>query len=431
MAKKSSDFEGMDWGGEEMFPLDDFDGMGPDGEEQKGIVSYLKNLFVKTGGAALKGAAHTLMPDVVDMVGELPSVKDEMVEAFSKEVRQITGDINKLRGGKDKKLDVKAIVKGTMDEFKNAFKTGDFTFGTQDFNMDDMIGKEDDWDEEDVKNPETLATTKSAEKVATTIGKTSSAQMAQDFKMHRAREKGADLRHGHTLAYLSNINENIAKLANFNATIGTQSAQAQMEYSAKALAFQKDTYDLLASVYVNTKKATDEEKDASVNSIFGMGFDGAGWGKRVSKQVIGKFKDSAAGALADMLGMTADMLGMGGSPAQMLKSQVFGMIPKLLLGDERMKKFETLNEQFTKLPGVLNRKLVSMAEKSDNPILKMVGDLIGLKDDPLKTYQSNEIKGLTDTAKFDKKFYTSVTDVIPALLSKIYSATSGQRGDIL
>lgn len=432
---------------EEFFPLnEDIDSIdGKDKNKPVTFKSYTKNLL-STTSAALKGVSKVLLPETSEIISQIGIAKDTAVDAARIKIDKVREQLQRKSTGKSMKETVSSFVKEIGNDVKKAIKTGDFTFGANDQSL--SFGDEFDFEDNDLndgivnleksdnikiyKSEESNLSNLSnqlkdnAEKSSSIAISLEKASETQNMKLYVASENSEKARHIQSVGYISNIDSNVEKIAKYFATIGIQSVSAQMEYSQKQLALQEDVVKLLNIIKEQTFTPRNDSKESYsgglLSSIFGSGFNGSEWSNTILKNFSEAFEYSPIGSMISGLG-TARSMGMG-SKGSMIGS-LFSMIPGLFLNTESRVKLENFDSLIKTLPGIANAKLNQMAMTSDNPFFRMLGSFLGVKELSTKKVDLG-IKDLGAKANFDQKFYHTVTDAIPGLLSKILAVQSGQ-----
>ena len=426
--------DGLDLNIDEFFPLDDDleSGFEGDGKSPPSFKSYTKML----GKSALHGAktlGETFLPSVSDLIMQLGFAKDTAVEEAKSQIEKASEMAKKQTGGKNLRQIAKSMGEEIVGELKQAVKTGDFRFQDKmDFGFDDF----DDDEDASVQATEKLAETtveasKDSIKANFAIHEST---MKQNAKLYASAEAGENVRHVQSVGYLANLDSNVSKITKFIGTVGAQTSAAQIEYYEKNLAMQQDVVKLLNTIKEQTFSprnddlSDSEREESEMAAVFGGGFDGSRWMENVIKNAKGMLEDSPLGMMASSLGGYADMKETSGDSlfsGKGLMKGLLGAIPGLFLSTEARMKLGNLNEMFEDLPRILSSKFNRMALTSDNPILRSIGGLLGVKDISTTTVDFG-IKDLGAKATFDQKFYRTVTDAIPGLLSKILAVSSGQ-----
>lgn len=443
MAKnKDFDDDNLDFDLDEFFPLEgDFDSS-DDKSKTPTFKSYTKNLL-KTAKTGLIGLADNLLPAAGDLVRELGFAKDTAVDIVKEKTEKLAESINERKSGKSIKDTLKEYKDDIVKDVIKAAKTGDFTFGAG--NSDLSFG--DDFDFNDDSNEKSSDTStsnaknydsdlekvvnkfkESSEKTSSIAIALEKSSQAQNVKLYSASESSSSARHLQSIGYISNIDENVSKIAKYFATVGLQSVSAQMEYSEKALLLQQDSIKLLNMIKDQTYTPPNNEGDdigegGLLSSIFGFGLDGSKWMETIMKNIGSTIEDSPIGAMLSSFG-TLDSMG-GLSPKSLIGDTLLDSIPGIFLDSKSRVKLEKFNDLLRSAPGLLNAKFNQMAMTSDNPILRTLSSFLGVKELSAKKVDLG-IKDLNAKASFDKRFYHTVTDAIPGLLSKLLAIQSGQ-----
>lgn len=418
------------------------------------FVSYTKNLL-KTAKFALGTMAEATLPNAVKLVTELGIAKDTAVDAAKEEIDKISDYINKKKRDSNGKS-IKETIAGYKDDLikgvKEAARTGDFTFGSGDVDLsmfndtsfisdvDETTGSSKSSNKTDAKKAvsseeifaeqSNINSAKNA-KIAIALEKSS---QTQNFKLYSASMSVENARHLQSIGYLSSIDSNVSKITKYLATVGSKGIAAQFEYSEKNLALQQDSVKLLNTIREQTYTPPSTENkiggDSVLSSIFGNGLSGSAWMEHIISNIKETAANSPLGLLTSALGM-ADQMGVskGLDPKKEGITRLFKMIPNLLLNQETKMKLGNFNQFIPSIPSLLNAKFNQLALTSDNPLLRGIGSYLGVKELSSKKIDLG-VKDLDKKALFDKKFYTTVTTIIPSLLSKMLASQTG-TGEIV
>ena len=268
--------------------------------------------------------------------------------------------------------------------------------------------------------------------------------------------------HIEKMGILKNIATNIGK----NIEQGNISLRAQMEYSAKSLAFAQDTAAMIKEVRDSIWKMSkpEEKEEVDRRSMFGKVF---GNGSSLNlKEWLGYYKNNAklnaAGGMLDSLSMLPEaietMAGMGMSPAQAVKSMAGGMIfdtiTDAFINRDTRKKINAFNVGLKSLPGAINAKLGELGKDSGKiedvinriPILGKILDRHNLsgKAAELISNQASYAHMMDSTTvlsekymmgdpnavhPFDNKAHKVLTEVIPYQLSEINAGVNHKEAE--
>lgn len=474
----------FDTGGmNEFFPLEDM-GSSKTDKAPVGVKGYLKNVAKSVVNLGYKVNKH-LYPDVFNLGEDIFDNSESNSRVSAKQA------ISQIKSkAKEYKNTAKDVIKEISDDAKKAVKTGyfvkteeeamdmgdsfgdllgdDFDIGG-DFSYNDLTDIGDDSSEfgggsinshistsETIVKAEaasTLAMLKSNTKMRSTIAGAAQAQIKSESIRFAQQLEIENERHRQKMSVLKNIATNIGKQIEQN----NVSIRAQMEYSAKSLAFAQDTAAMIKEVrqaifkISNPKKSADGNIKSEYEKIYG---DGTRFNK---KAFLKNFKEVSAansfGGMLDNLKMIPEMIGqftqMGMSPAQAIKSLGGDMIRDSII--DAMTKGSTktsmrrFNDAVRGLPAAFNRKLLQWSEDDTvtNVLNKVGGILPGFIGDKLKNNEtiSNFIRDQLGFASvrdsvntlskrydlgnpdevhpFDNKAHTYLTEVIPHYLSNI------------
>ncbi len=428
----------MDLGEDEFFPLGDDDG--GSSSLASSPMEYMANVG-KSVGAGILAVTEQFLPAVGDIARELQVAGDETASDYENKFRTQREKLQKVIEGKRKGIDPKTIVADTRDaigkELLDAVKSGDFRF--QDLSGGFGGGDIDlgfDSDVEVVDNSSELkeiamTTVAAAQSTNNTNMKLFEATSNQNVKMFNRETAVNQIQHSQSMGYIHSIDSNVKKMTHFFSTVGTKAFAAQMEYGTKDLEMTKVTMNLLKEIQKNTYVPPNEDvtsERGKLASIYGMGFDGSAWGEGVRNNITNMFENSAVGSMMGSMGMLMDDesgMAPSGSLGNRIIKGAMKKVPSMMISPEMQGKFDMLNERIETMPDMVNSKINEIARYSDNPILRMMGSSLGIKELTTKKVDLG-VKNLDETANFDRRFYTTVTDVVPGLLSKILAATTGE-----
>ena len=487
----------FDTGGmSEFFPLEKPE---KNNKPPKGTKGYLKNVAKSVFNLGVKVNKH-LYPEVFDL-GESIGIGSNNENRIN--VKGILADTNreikKWSGiGKD-------LVKEVGKDAKEAIRTGyfvktedeamdmddmfgdvlgdDFEFdgesisfkGEDNFSLDDGgFGPDDDGDSttgakldfgEAIVKSEYASTKAIVSSNAKMLNSTLSATQAhiKNEKLIFAQQMSVlQEHHVEKMGILRNIATNIGK----NIEQGNISLRAQMEYSAKSLAFAQDTAAMVKEMRDSMWKMTKPEQKQEVDrkSLFGKVF-GNGTGlniKEWAKYYKGNAKFNAAGGIFDSIGMLPEMIetmaGMGMTPAQAIKSIAGGMITDTItdafVNKDTRKKINAFNVGMRSLPGAINAKLGELADNPDkieNAIdrIPILGNFLNKhkwsgKAAELLSNQASYAHMVDNTTvlsekymmgdpnavhPFDNKAHKVLTEVIPYQLSEINAGVNHKEAE--
>ena len=405
-------------GGDELFPLDNSSrqkGKNP----PKGVKGYLKNVVKSAFNLSVK-VNKSLYPSVFELAenskwedggGNKFDIK-KTIDKYAKTIKDVAhgaADIGKEIAN-DAKTAIKTgyFVKSEEEEMDlgDAFGDmmgddfGDFGDFGDDSGSDDFGDFDDDLDDGGSKKKKgrlstsdaivraeaasTKATLKaSSRQVAATIGSAQS-QIKHETALFAQQLQVDQERHFQKMRVLKNIATNIATTVKQN----NLSIKAQMEYSAKSLAFAQDTAAMLKEIrdaqWALTKP---EEKDTRIQDskwkkILGNGGINIGEWLGHTKN---NFKSNAFGGAFGMLDMVKDsfnmMSDMGMSKSAILKqmvgSTILENIVKGSLSGDTLDKIDRFNLGVQGLPGALNAKLGKLASGNTKDIENIQKQLTG------------------------------------------------------
>jgi hypothetical protein len=475
----SDDFDFMDGGLDEFFPLEN-----PSGKDAppKGVKGYLKNVVKSVVNLGVK-VNKTLYPEAFELGS---SFKDAFTEDGNP--IDIKSYISKYKNmAKNAYAEGQVIAKEIAEDAKTALRTGKFVKGEDDdSSLDDMFGSmfgddyssnsldfgsdfNDDFGDNDddtskkgrisageatIKSSvaSTKAILKSNQKQRAAIMGAAQSHIRHETELFAQQMEIDQQRHKQKMTVMRNIATNLAKVINQN----NIKLKAQMEYSAKSLAFAQDTAAMLKEIrnaqweLVKPKENIDDVEQTRHSKAFGRSgnmWNVSSWIKQVRNQI----KDRSAGGIFDMLGMANDsinmMTDMGMKRSTVIKdmigSMVFDSILKGTLSSRTARNIDLFNLKTQGLGSALNKQLGRIAS-GDSKILNnvlawgdkkggLLGSIIGKGGELLRNaagsahiydeavFQTNRYK-MGDPDKvhpFDNKAHKVLTEVIPAYLSKI------------
>ena len=461
----------------EFFPLEDTSKSKE--KPPKNAKGYFKNVVASVGRLGTKVAK--------DLYPEAFSFKDQLMSDTGGSL-DIKGTINNINKELKKYGSIAVdVTKEIRKDVKNAITTGNFA-KEDDLDMGDMFGADfdfggfdddfgGDYDSNESEEPDKSGkkksrissqevTAKSALATANLDIKLTNKQIAANAGITQSHIKQEKLmfaqsisifqeQHREKMQVMKNIASNLSKVVTQN----NLSNRAQMEFSAKQLAFSQDLAALVKEIrnaqWILTKppeRKDDQRENAYQKNILGGGFNL----KYLKDQLKGAIGSSGLGS---MLGMAKDgvdgIIGFGdmaGGPAKMIKSMIYdsirqGVEDRLISGNTR-NLIEDVNLKMSGLPGAINRKMGQIGRDKDfvDNTMAMVSKLpmgkalTGMleKTGILDTFQStvksiqevDQVKESTDKYKlkhedlnkahpFDNLAHKTLTETIPNILARI------------
>jgi len=481
----SFDTGGMD----EFFPLED---PGKNDTAPKGVKGYLKNVAKSVLNLGVK-VNKQLYPAVFDLeeqifdnsdAGSRVSAKQAMTLAKQKatEYKNAAKDIVKdISNDAKKAIKTGYFVKteeedndmgnafGDMfgDDSGFSFDGGDVTFDSSEFGNDDFDSGFDGGDSggsvsshistsETIVKAEaasTLATLKSNTKLRSTVVGAAQAQIKNEAILFSQNIEIENERHRQKMAVLKNIATNIGKQIEQN----NISLRAQMEYSAKSLAFSQDlaamVKEIRGSIWSTTRPKTVEEnkKESEFAAIYGDGtrFNKKAFLKNFTENSMANSAGGAIDGIKTFLSAMEPLKSMGMSNSQIVKMMGGSLVREGIVNS--MTSFGTknqmtrFNDAIRGLPAAFNRKLIQWSnDDTVNNVIDKIADKlpkgIGTKlknsynlpnfikdqlgyatvsDSIHSTTNRYELGNPNDVHPFDNKAHTYLTQVIPHYLSSI------------
>ena len=479
----NDDFSFSIGGDDELFPLEVEKSSSKDTKAPKGVKGYLKNVARSVVNLGVKTGKH-LYPEAV-----------ELGEKFKPDMTSTTDPkayISKWKGEAKKYGNiVKDISVSTYKDAKEAIKTGKFV-KTEDErnNAEEMFGDafgdmgfefEGDsvsyGDESDINGDDSsldlgtdegitgatlnvgeaivktgyissMVDSKLSEKSNATIVGASQTQIKNDRVMFAQNLEFSQEQHRQKMLLMTNIASNVGKIIEQ----GNVSIKAQMEFSAKQLAFSQDLASMVKEVRDAEWKQIKpkEEKEVSKSRfqrIFGNGKTGFFNLKEFGMNFLNNSKQEAAGGMLDSFGLVKEMVDMindmGGSKAikNMVGDMAFEAAVDAITNKKTRNGLSSLNAKIEGLPGVVNRKLNEISKTGlpgvENAIRKipLVGNalidnnIINFKqlagwahvDTDVKIKSGKYDMDPSEVHPFDNAAHKALTEVIPWQLAKIDS----------
>lgn len=491
MANKNDDVS-LDFGSDELFPLKRTSN--DKVKAPKGAVGYLKNVVRSVGNLGVKVSkslypeAFTLSADIKESLGESGTklsygdMKNKIkstLESVKSTSKELVSDI-----GKDIKTAITTgkFVKSAADSdaemesmFADSFGFGEDEMDSFDFgsDFDDFGDNESGSSSKKPRISSSEATIKSGRATARLMMRTSREQQAaligatqtqirHETQLFAQQIELAQIQHQQKMKLMKNIATNVAKTVEQN----NLSLKAQMEFSAKSLAFSQDLAAMLKEIrdaqWTLTKpKETPEINKTSYQKIFGMGGGSANFSEWL-KQFKANYKANAFGGSLEigdqMKGMFEMMTGMGMSPAKAIKQLggdfLFDALAKGSLSYKNQRGLDMVNQKIAGLPSAFNRMLGAIAN-GDNDLVKrltswgdkkggMLGKLSGFLGNRIQDFaQAGYMKDTVsyksgrfdmgnpdDIHPFDNKAHRAITEVIPGFLSKISAGVNHTEEEV-
>ena len=473
----NDDFSFSTGGEDEFFPLNVDKSSNKDTKAPKGVKGYLKNVAKSVVNLGVKTGKH-LYPEAFEL-GEkfkpdTTSTTDPKayIANWKAEAKKYGGIVKDVVGStfKDAKEAIKTgkFVK-TEDERNNAeemfgdmFGDDGFDFGGDSVSYDsDISGDDSNFDlgsDDDsgsvgatlnvgsavVKSSYVNArlNTKLSEKTNATIVGATQTQIKSDRVMFAQNLEISQEQHRQKMLMMTNIATNIGKIIEQ----GNVSIKAQMEFSAKQLAFSQDLAAMVKEVrdaqwaQIKPKKSGDVKK-SKFQSIFGNGKTSGFNLEEFKKNFYSHMKSEAAGGAFDMLGtgkemidMMMDMGGGTGALKNMVTDMLFESAVNAITGGRSSYGSRLLNTKLEGLPGAINRKLNSISKRGAPGLEKLlsklpfgIGNKLNLKDIAGWAHVDNDVKlksgkydmDPSEVHPFDNAAHKALTEVIPWQLAKI------------
>ena len=473
----NDDFSFSTGGEDEFFPLNVDKSSNKDTKAPKGVKGYLKNVAKSVVNLGVKTGKH-LYPEAFEL-GEkfkpdTTSTTDPKayIANWKAEAKKYGGIVKDVVGStfKDAKEAIKTgkFVK-TEDERNNAeemfgdmFGDDGFDFGGDSVSYDsDISGDDSNFDlgsDDDsgsvgatlnvgsavVKSSYANArlNTKLSEKTNATIVGATQTQIKSDRVMFAQNLEISQEQHRQKMLMMTNIATNIGKIIEQ----GNVSIKAQMEFSAKQLAFSQDLAAMVKEVrdaqwaQIKPKKSGDVKK-SKFQSIFGNGKTSGFNLEEFKKNFYSYMKSEAADGAFDMLGtgkemidMMMDMGGGTGALKNMVTDMLFESAVNAITSGRSSYGSRLLNTKLEGLPGAINRKFNSISKRGAPGLEKLlsklpfgIGNKLNLKDIAGWAHVDNDVKlksgkydmDPSEVHPFDNAAHKALTEVIPWQLAKI------------
>lgn len=480
----SNDDFSFDFGGsEELFPLD-LSGNDKD-VKPKGVKGYFKNVA--------KSVAHLGGKVAKDLYPEAFNFKDQFFEGstdgekvnINATLRNIKNEVKKYsKVGVDVLKEVKSDVKrglltGDFTEDPNAGldaffgSDGDmgFDFGSG-FDDSDFGSTESDIKDSSGSTKKSKLSTQEAvvrsnyasakanlsigqKQVEATLGAAQS-QIRHENLLFSQQMDIFQEQHRQKMAVMRNIAINLTKVVKQN----NLSNRAQMEFSAKSLAFSQDLAAMVKEIRSAQWKLVTPKKIEGVQQTKFQKLMNGGFNLKYMKQAGNNLvRSGGLGMLLDMkeqLDMAMEMGDMMGGPGAMVKMMLGdgirqSIINRILSGNTK-NKLADFNLKMEGLPGAINRKLGDLANMDPSrmedwfdksgfgkvisklPGGRKIGDFIKnqgfdfIKDKANLIHKDDSTVSATGRYRmgdpnavhpFDNKAHKALTEAIPGFLSKI------------
>jgi len=476
----NDDFSFSTGGDDEFFPLDLEKSSSKDTKAPKGVKGYLKNVAKSVVNLGVKTGKH-MYPAAVEL-GEKFKPDTTSTTDPKATIANWKAEGKKYAGiGKD-------IIGSTIKDAKEAVKTGKFVkteeeknnaeemfgdmFGDDGFDFGgdsvsyDVGGYDSDLglgtDDEGGSVGATVdvgsAVVKSSyanarlnaslsEKTNATIVGASQTQIKSDREMFSQNLEISQEQHRQKMLMMTNIATNVGKIIEQ----GNVSIKAQMEFSAKQLAFSQDLAAMVKEVrdaqWKQVKsKETKQAAKSKFNKIFGDGkASGFNLGE-FKKNFLTNMKSEAGGGAFDMLGtgkemidMMMDMGGGAGALKSMLGDMMFEAAVDKITSKRTRDGKDLLNRKLEGLPGAFNRKLNTISNEGAPELEKLIrripffgnklidSGMIDIKklagyahvDTDVKVKSGRFDMDPSEVHPFDNAAHKALTEVIPWQLAKI------------
>ena len=454
---------------DDFFPMDDDFDFGMDQKPPKGIKAVFKGLK-NVGKWYIGGTINDFFPSTKELVDFPIKIGDEITG----KIRDLNDQYGFKNMFRSKVSEIKNTVKKESADLKESLKGGRFfTESAEDKMMAELTSTDDFWadspsssaaekssdDKADDRSKRAIkANIKSTAAVMGAIHESAAKQQQSALNRFAVKAKMDASMHSENMGMLANISQNVVKLVQQQSVL----IKATMEYSAKSLKMQTAIAKLVQDVrgaqwkMMGAKKHFDvtSKKKIKATDIFGTDgseFDQYNYIAYMGQQIQEAIASSNALSMLSSMGSLKDSVGMMGGYTGLAKSlvgdamrkyinnsifseQTRGMFKRLDRASKNFlpslnQKFKNINERGFKIPNKItgnekiDKVLKTLLDKAKDPIERLAGFLVVKESEysPVtrKTWKPDEVHA------FDNKAHKALTEVIPALLSKIYSSTSG------
>jgi murein DD-endopeptidase MepM/ murein hydrolase activator NlpD len=413
-------------------------------------VAYTADDVIKTQAPALSGYASTnaevtkAVTDGVKNIGRTVGILKRKVDdsSVTKDVRSI------MKNAVSDALTGKFYNKERMDAFQ-AQALGD-DVGWDDFgDFEDSFGDMDSGESKSSKKSKSTKTksgdvnnvqivnnvmkSASFEKQAKLNVSLTRAQIANDNKnTHYTTAVNAKF-HEEQMNQYGSMNENLGKMVSFSSeTIAPMIEKTLKFYDDsitqrdKQIALLQELSDMqkmsLGAREQKPEKESERDKVMDINGILDV--------KEYGKLVLNNTKNY----MEQQAGISFDFLkGMGVNPLKEFAASPLASMTKILTNKLLPDFFKNATSEFNKTieniaPSLL-MKMNMWKNDSENPMLRALGNIFGIKmgskrDVNIGNYERGPVP-------FDGVTKKAITDVIPKLLSKIYSGIMGLKDEIV
>ena len=460
--------------GDELFPIDDsaFDDSGLDFLEgldgkpkaTSGVGGFFKNAVKSVKGLGLD-VVNEFLPATIDMKDSISFALQDAKSTLSEKKDWAAEKLGEMRSKKSD-VSVGATIKNAFKTTANNIKQGKFYKSSLDMSDMDMDmssffnddNDDEDFDSEDTDTSGTMTTSykatakKSARPISVVNYNTdtqgmieATAAIQQDAVTASARvstrianKQSAMLEQNFAIqrAYLQNIANNLTNAVNFMFNEGSTSLKAQLEYSAKSLAFMTDQNNLLKEqiklankqLGFDMDKVAGEEVDEKFNPFSGGMFDMSKYFQRIGKNAKDMFGGTTLGFGYDSIKQMQELsgsMGMKMGVGDLVKNMAKGGLMSALFSGNTKGRFDKINTMFENLGYGFTAKANSW-KNDESGIKRFFGNLLGY-DESINKNVDMGIAGRTEEpVPFDRKTRMTVNDVIPGQLNQIIKLLGGK-----
>ena len=464
--------------GDEMFPIDDsaFDDSGLDflegldgstAKAKSGVGGFFKNAVKSVKGLGLD-VVNEFVPAAIDLKDSVSFALGDVKSTLSEKKDWAAEKLGEIRSKKSD-ANIGAAIKDSFKATVSNIKQGKFyksSLDMSDMDMNAFFNEDDDDEDEEYESEDAdlsgVMTTaykptskkKNARPVsvvnyntdtqgmieATAAIQQDAVQASAKISTRLANKQTAVIEQNFAIqrAYLQNISTNLLNTVNFLYNEGSTSLKAQLEYSAKSLAFMTDQNNLLKEqiklanrqlgIDIEKMNNPQEDEDGKYNPFSGGSFDMSKYFSRIGKNAKDMFGGTTLGFGYDSLKQMQDLqksMGMKTSFGDMAKSMMKSGVMGALFSNATKGKFEKINELVENFGFGLTAKANRM-KNSNSPIAQFFGNLLGY-DETVNKHTDMGIAGRAEEpVAFNRKTDMTINTVIPGQLNKIIQLLGGE-----
>jgi murein DD-endopeptidase MepM/ murein hydrolase activator NlpD len=421
--------------------------------------NYFKNV-----AKSVAYTTHDLIKSEVPALDEYSSTNSELTRATIDSLKNINRTVNVVK----RKIDSAPVTKDVKDILKNAVSdaaTGKF-YNKQRLDSADVFGLGGDWgdmdewddnfDKMDFGETKSSKTSKSSKgkggEVTNTVNVTNNvmksasfekqaglqvsltkAQIANQDKNNQFANILSTKHHEEAMHERKNINENLGKMVTFSTDAIGPVLEKTLRFYDESITEQRKQVALLHELSDMQKQMLsgprqEERKESDVDKVLGANgvLNFSEYGKLIGR--------NTKTYIENQMGMSLDFLkGMGGNPLKEIAASPWTFavktISRKMLPDIFKNAVSEFNKTIESFGTAFLAKMNSWKRDDDNQLKKIVGNMLGIdtkskRNIDIGMYEKGAIP-------FDGVTKKAITDVIPSLLSKIYSGLMGFKDEIV